>query len=67
MCWVVPEVWKRKKESRVRQRKKRKTQENDTEKKRENKETGLCTLQIKSKVPARRGIVLECMLQQHTK
>ena len=35
--------------------------------KRENNKTGLCTLQINSKVPARRGIVLECMLQQHTK
>ena len=34
---------------------------------REDKEAALCTLQINSKVPARRGIVLECMLQQHTR
>ena len=27
----------------------------------------MCTLQINSQVPARRGIVLECMLQQHAK
>ena len=43
------------------------THSSTTRKTREIKEAGLCTLQNHSKVPASRGIVLECMLQQHTK
>ena len=43
------------------------THSNATRTMRENKGKCLCTRQNNSKVPARRELVLECMLQQHTK